>query len=155
MQKRTCTHCHTIKSLSEFYIQKGRPAGYKSWGKLSANASVATYRQTAQGKKIVYENVRRYSHSKKGLEAAHRYRHSQKGLETARHYWHKNYTPPIGRARNAVMRAIATHKKPPAKTLRCFDCHAQAMDYHHWRGYDKINLLNVIPLCRKCHRNAV
>src|SRR3989337_1413169 len=91
MQKRTCTHCHTIKSLSEFYIQKDRPSGYKSWCKRCANASVATYRQTAQGKKIVYENVRRYSHSKKGLEAAHRYRHSQKGLETARHYWHKNY----------------------------------------------------------------
>ena len=103
---------------------------------------MAAYRQTPHGKEITNEYARRY-------------KHSQKGLETARRRRYKTYSPQKIRAQNAVKYAVATHKIPPAKTLRCFDCHLPAAEYHHWRGYDEINLLNVIPLCRKCHRCAV
>jgi hypothetical protein len=40
---------------------------------------------------------------------------------------------------------------PPAKTLLCVDCGAQAQEYHHHNGYEPEHLLDVIPVCRACH----
>lgn len=54
---------------------------------------------------------------------------------------------------SAVRKAVLAGELPNIKTLVCADCGAPACDYHHYNGYEPEHLLDVVPLCRKCHRN--
>jgi hypothetical protein len=54
-------------------------------------------------------------------------------------------------ARAVVALAVKYGKLPPARTLQCVDCDSQAEDYHHHKGYDFENWLEVVPMCRTCH----
>lgn len=69
-----------------------------------------------------------------------------------RAYMQRN--PDKRRARYAVRDAVKYGKIPPASTLPCAGCGAQAAHYHHHRGYAKEYRLDVIPLCVVCHGAA-
>jgi len=53
-------------------------------------------------------------------------------------------------ARSAVFIAIQSGRMAPARERRCKHCGAQAQEYHH---SDYAKPLNVVPLCRACHRH--
>jgi hypothetical protein len=51
----------------------------------------------------------------------------------------------------AVQYAVRTGKLTRVTERRCLDCGVRAQQYHHHRGYQKEHLLNVVPLCTRCH----
>lgn len=55
-------------------------------------------------------------------------------------------------AGSALNYAIRRGKLPKVSTLICTDCGSPACHYHHHLGYEKEHWLDVIPLCRGCHR---
>ena len=55
-------------------------------------------------------------------------------------------------ASEAVRQAVKKGTLPQLSRVSCARCGLQAHHYHHWRGYDKEYLLDVIPLCIPCHR---
>lgn len=55
-------------------------------------------------------------------------------------------------ARLAVRLAVLRGELPPVKTLQCSNCPNSARDYHHHRGYAQEHWLDVIPVCRHCHK---
>lgn len=50
-------------------------------------------------------------------------------------------------ASNAVRRS----NLPKASTKSCVDCGRQAAHWHHYISYERVNWLDVIPLCASCH----
>lgn len=54
-------------------------------------------------------------------------------------------------AHKAVIKAVAAGELLPAKSYKCDSCGNQAEQWHH-PSYHPDDHLNVVPLCRKCHR---
>ncbi len=57
------------------------------------------------------------------------------------------------KARWKVNNAVRDGKLPRIKTLLCA-CGKQAQQYHHHNGYAPEHALDVVPMCRPCHRKA-
>lgn len=53
-----------------------------------------------------------------------------------------------GKARN-----VANYSLGKASRHLCLDCEDTAYDWHHWKSYNKEDWLEVVPLCRSCHRS--
>ncbi len=87
------------------------------------HASYKCYSQTEKGKIVQRNKVRRYK---------------------LRH-------PEQCKARNAVKIAIRANKLVRPDSLQCLCCYKKAELYHH-KSYAPKHRLNIIPLCRKCHR---
>jgi len=107
-----------------------------------------------------YEIKKTYRTSQKGKDAQARYRESEKGKENAKRGWrketyqHKKQKRPAQiAARVTVANAIRLGKIPSASALPCVQCGGNAQEYHHYLGYSKEHRLDVIPVCRKCHRD--
>lgn len=56
------------------------------------------------------------------------------------------------RAHAAVHAAVAGGLLKPAGSCECHDCGRPAAIHHHYLGYDPTHWLDVVPLCRRCHR---
>ena len=54
-------------------------------------------------------------------------------------------------ARATVNHAVVIGKLPPAKTQKCVHCGEKAREYHHHKGYDIFHIMDVVPVCKKCH----
>lgn len=54
-------------------------------------------------------------------------------------------------ARVIVNSAIKRGELSPLNTQKCYLCQDKARDYHHHKGYHPKDLLNVLPICRRCH----
>lgn len=66
-------------------------------------------------------------------------------------------TSPAHNYRNrssAVNYAIRAGLLPRPDTLQCHFCPAQAFQYHHYLGYKIEHRLDVLPVCKRCHREA-
>lgn len=59
-------------------------------------------------------------------------------------------------ARNAVNTQVRKGAIPRADSQQCAHtgCEEQAAHYHHYKGYMKVNWLDVIPLCLEHHEEA-
>jgi hypothetical protein len=57
------------------------------------------------------------------------------------------------KARTAVNNAVRDGIIPKVGTLQCVECDTVAEQYHHHNGYDKQHWLDVIPVCRGCHKD--
>lgn len=55
----------------------------------------------------------------------------------------------VKKAHTAIAKEIKADRMPHASTLKCQQCPGQAYHYHH---EDYTKPLEVIPLCRSCHR---
>ena len=128
---KTCCNCKQSKTLSEFNKAQNRKDGRQTWCKLCER----TYRKTEKSKKINYKADCRYRQTEKYKATRNRY--------LAQH-------PLRSKAVSAVYCAIRAGKLPQVNSLQCH-CGEQAKDYHH-PDYAPENWLNVIPVCRNCHR---
>lgn len=54
----------------------------------------------------------------------------------------------------AVTLAVSRGILKRAQDLLCLGCGNQENLYHHDRGYDKKDILSVVPLCTACHAHA-
>jgi hypothetical protein len=65
LQAQTCTKCHTIKPLSEFYRSPRKANGRSSWCKSCQAARARAYQQTPEGR----AKIKAYQQTEKGKAA--------------------------------------------------------------------------------------
>lgn len=154
---KKCTKCGLQKDESEFYAKKTGRDGLTARCKECIRNDVAAYQNTEHGKKVKHA----YNHSEAG-KAAFR-KHDRKRDKTEYRKQQKNQAGKKHRlkyedrrkARQAVKDAVKHGKIPRVKTLTCSMCQAKpAEQYHHYLGYSKEHKLDIIPLCRTCHREV-
>lgn len=61
------------------------------------------------------------------------------------------------KAHGAVAHAVrgGKLKRVSDGNLNCEYCGGRAWVYHHYLGYDKVNWLHVVPVCRKCNNQKI
>lgn len=138
IQTKRCCKCNQIKPITAFYKAPTKKDGYRYDCKICHLINMKKYYQSEKGKKVAIKAVRHYQQTKKG--------------KVAKRIWEKRYNichPEYNKAVGAVQYAIKIGILPRPNTLPCHSCPAQAEQYHH-PDYSK--LLDVIPVCQKCHR---
>lgn len=163
MKHKICTECKQLKDLNSF--SPGNAKFDRHSRCKECNAKIAKeYRKTKRGKeyqKQYWKSDRgkrvlsRYKTSEKGKQAGRKYTQSKNGKEKLRQYTQSKRREDKARfqARAAVNNAVRSGKLPKVSTQKCISCYKNAQDYHHHKGHNKENWLDVIPMCRKCHRN--
>lgn len=174
---KKCSHCKKIKPISEFYKNRVTKDGFSNQCKICCIKNQKLYRQSPKGKAV----QKRYKQSEKGKISNKRYSTSQTRRNTSSRYYysekgqiyHKNYrktpkykerskiaatksqtkNPQKWHARHTVNNAVRDGKLIKLSLLKCYYCGNQAKHYHHWHGYSQKYILDVIPVCKKCHKN--
>lgn len=143
---KRCSKCKEIKSISEFHKSKREYDGLQGWCKLCFKS----YQQSPKGKEI----QRKFRQSPAAKVIRKRYRQSEKGKVNRRINTRKHAIsfPERIKAQYTVNNAIKVGRLPHADTLQCYYCPAKAQLYHHHLGYEKEHWLDVVPVCRKCHK---
>lgn len=149
---KVCSRCEEDKPISEYHKRGGGHAYYcKACARKRALADVAagTYR-TPEFRARGRVNAMRYLGKEGNREKMHEYQRSEKGKQLNRRQYekHQDKLP----ARQSVKEAIEKGWLPRAYKLRCFKCGDVAREYHHSVGYAPDALLDVVPICRLCHR---
>lgn len=129
---KRCFKCNKIKSLSEFQKDRSKKDGLQIYCKSCRKE----YQQSLQGKATSRKGNKKYYKTEK-------YKTADKRSKTR----HLNQV----KARNAVKYAIESGKIPRPDTLFCRYCPKPAQQYHHWHGYEKEHLLDVVSICTDCH----
>jgi NAD-dependent SIR2 family protein deacetylase len=119
-----CSHCQKAKPVAEFGKDgRGRTRCYC---KVCFVQTTGQYTKTAEGRQLQRERSRR-NREKEG-----------------------------NRERQQVRGLLSDHIQqglfPAASTKTCVKCGQPAVDYHHHNGYDRERWDDVIPVCRRCHR---
>jgi hypothetical protein len=156
IQTKRCTKCKRIKPLADFYRDKIKSDGHTSRCKICTVNRIKAFRKTPVGK-LYSRNISskyRQNNREKFKTSQLRYRHSEKGRAYLRkeRFFLKIFHPNRYAARKTVARAVEHGRLQPAKTKKCSCCNQKAEEYHHHKGYEESNWLDVIPVCKKCHR---
>lgn len=100
-----------------------------------------------QQREYYARNREKYAETSKAWRIANRERYNQ--LVNAYYHRHKDRSY----ARKAVRRAVDNGLL--SKPLTCQQCSKECkVEGHHHKGYDKQFWLDIIWLCRECHRKA-
>lgn len=134
---KRCSKCNQIKQFSEFHKDNKNKSGYRTDCKVCNLKRVSKYHQTKQGK-----TTRKQYRQTEKYKTAHRKRISR---YTTRH-------PEQDKARKAIKHAIRDGKIQKASSFKCNYCPKQAQEYHHHKGYAKKHWLDVLPVCKICHK---
>lgn len=137
---KRCPRCKTIKPISGFYKHRSRKDGFSVWCKVCHNTDQKRYRQTKKGKAVNLRAIKKYQKTEKG-----------KAVKRAsiKRFFARN--PNQLKAVNAVKKEIRIGKIPKPSFYKC-KCGKQAEQYHHHKGYAPEHWLDVVPVCKKCHR---
>jgi hypothetical protein len=137
---KVCLKCGEPKPSTEYSKNQRRKDGLQAYCKACQSAFRAErYWEDAEYRERQRAQWREYR--------------SRPEVQRAKNEWDKNN----GDAEKKLARAIInTHvrrgKLPPAKTMVCSVCdEALADHWHHHKGYDRANRLDVVPVCRDCH----
>ena len=140
LQKNIYSNSEAGKSKSKQYQQSEK-------GRITTRKAAAKYRSSLNGK----EYRDNFSKSDKGKECQDKYRKSNKRKESLNKW--KSNNPNKIKANSKVSNAIRDERLQPPSNFICQECKiAQAQEYHHW-SYEPEYWLDVIPLCRSCHKN--
>jgi hypothetical protein len=134
--EKMCGKCKKIKPLSDFFLKtKQSKDKYQYQCKECCKKQGEKYRQ--EHNEDINKHQREIYNTVLGKEIYKR-KH-EKCIEKRK-------------AQYAVQGAVRSNKIQPAKNYICVVCNTnQAKDWHHHKGYDKENWLDVIPVCGKCH----
>jgi len=150
---KRCPKCKQILPVSEFYKNRSRYDGLRSYCKNcekqynqteKCKQSQKRYEQTTKYK----QKQKRYRQSDKGKQAHRCYGQSEKGKKAQKRCRQNN--PERRKAGHKVSYAIQVGKMFPAHHYLC-SCGEQAEHYHHW-SYEPEHYLHVIPICQLCHK---
>ena len=153
MKTKTCSKCNRELPSTEFYKHRTRYDGLHSHCKdCKNNARYTHYRNN----RSTYQRKRRelYDRQRDKESKYNRQYHAenQEGI-AERKKNHNAIYPNRRKARNAVRDAIERNDLPPAWSIVCEDCgEMNGAEYHHDMGYEPENYLQVVCLCRQCHR---
>lgn len=127
---KRCGKCGACKPRSMFSVNRNNPDGLQGYCKGCA----ADYEAAARSRRNAQKRAWRASNRRR-CRAAYR--------DYGRKY------PERRAAHDAVKEAVKAGKLPRVSTCSCFVCGKQAEQYHH---VDYSKRLEIIPVCRKCHR---
>jgi len=155
---KRCSTCKQVKPISEFHKNQIRKDGHHNQCKFCMKEC----QRRRQNTKKFKSTQKRYLQSKKGKEKQKRYRLSAKGKVVQKHYnqsergkeTRKIYLlihPELQKAQYVVRNAIKFGELPRPDSLQCKYCRTQAKQYHHHKGYGPEHLLDVVPVCTRCH----
>lgn len=133
---KRCSTCKTLKSATPLHFYRDKKKGLSSQCKVCKNA----YTKTPKGRLVKREKYKKWAHTDSGRQATQRVR--RKRYKT---------TPEKQKAKAAVYLAVTNGDLPHVTCCACSLCGNNAHEYHHW-SYDHAHWLDVIPLCRSCHR---
>lgn len=131
---KRCSKCRKVKPLAEFHRDAGRKDGHSKRCKVCMTELSRSYDAKNRGQR---------------KEAAKQYRENNKEEHKKKVHDYRARNKDTVRAAAKLHLAIADGTMPSASKLNCDICGRQAQDYHH-PDYSKP--LDVIPLCRSCHR---
>lgn len=174
MSEKKCSLCGNIKPLEDFVASKrtkdGRGYRCKPCHKIAAKASIIknpiNRKNSIDGyykrnKKVCNKRVVSWQKNNPEKVSAIKARTRIVNADKIKAYVSKTATamgkkmrekfPQKYKSRTKLGNAVARGIIPAASKLICIDCEAPAKEYHHHMGYDNINALNVIPVCKKCH----
>lgn len=133
---RRCGTCGETKTLGMFVPDTSKPNSRKNTCRDCRNAN---------------DRQRRENRGRKPRkEASNPRTNRQKYLASLRRWREEN--PLAKYAHEAVHQATKTKAIPRPESLCCLKCSRIAAHYHHFLGYEPEHWLDVIPLCRSCHR---
>jgi len=158
IQTKTCSKCKQIKPVSEFHKHRKTHDGLQNYCKQCGAITHKAYLQTDRGKDIQRGIGYRFNRTEHGIQVRHRYNQKYRQTEIGRintrrgnRKYHRQH-PEKTKAGSALNHAITAGRLTPAKIHKCAYCDEQAEQYHHVHGYAPEHWLDVIPLCRSCHR---
>jgi abortive infection bacteriophage resistance protein len=137
VESKFCHKCGQVKPLSEFNKDKSGKDGYANHCKACEKLRAEQRRRTPKYKEYHKQYDKQYQQEEKRKQWHLEYRRNNKERMVAR---------------RAVSVAVRAGRLPRISTLKCSNCPKQARDYHHHLGYAFEHWLNVIPVCRKCHK---
>jgi hypothetical protein len=174
MEKK-CRKCGQVKPRDAFAPRKAGLDGLNAQCRDCRNAVVRAYRSTDEGKANTNAASKRYrskdeakarrrllereryasdpAYRARVIENARRFAATECGKAAARRSRAK-YVENNGdkvKARSVVNHAIESGKLPEPDSLDCAGCGRPADEYHHHKGYDAENWLNVVAVCKGCH----
>ena len=164
---KRCGHCKITKPTSDFYRDRSRKDGYQSQCKKCGKKIAKKYRSTERAKELVRQRAAKRRNTIKGQEYDYHYRRSEKNKLLQKRYAntkagkktrekaatkYAQEFPEKRNAKSAVNCAVRKGTLPRIRTQKCFLCHRQAYQYHHYKGYAKKHWLDVMPLCYKCDK---
>lgn len=126
-QEKRCRRCNEIKDASQFTRRPRNRDGLGSYCRSCKSILGEEWRKSNPEK---YKAI--FTRGKKKMNEKY---------------------PMKKKARMVVNNAVRDGKIPKASVLQCAECGESAKQYHHHRGYEEENWLNVIPLCRECHKS--
>ena len=146
MNTKQCTKCKQTKSTSEFNKDRTTEDGFHVHCKTCKKIYQISHRKTKKGKAI----RKRYKQSEKCKVTEKLYHQSENGKARDKRFFtnHPNQVKSV----SAINNAIRDSKLIAAKFLLCHCCPKPAQEYHHWHGYAPEQWLDVIPVCKDCHR---
>lgn len=170
---KVCVDCEQSKPVAQFSKNRNSKDGLNSYCKPCASARYKVWREANQARRNEYMREwhqanlehetaykRKRYQSDEGyrrhvLEWAKAYRARNVDVVRQRHWQGKKargFRNDLTRAHTTVSRAVRRGVLPPAWSMVCDGCQeAQAAHWHHHKGYERQNWLNVISLCLDCH----
>ena len=144
---KTCTRCKEAKPLDAFNKNRTMSDGLSQWCR---SCRKAHRNQPAQREAMLAKCRDPEYLAEQGVRRRKRWR--QADSKEQQRYQSPEYKQ-MRRARQAVRRAIIRGDliRPDA----CPQCgRTEHSDSHHFNGYDEEHWLDVVFLCRRCHRKA-
>lgn len=157
---KRCFRCKESKPITQFGQSKANKDGLCSYCFGCSREYQRDYRQTKKGKQVQRAARLKYRSSEKGKLTQERRNERQRSpeylvkiLKRQKEYRQNNLEKvrARGRAYIAVNRAVSRGDLLPVSEQKCNQCDDRATDYHHW-SYLPEHWLDVIPLCRSCHK---
>lgn len=154
MQK-TCRKCGQIKDISEYANNKNTKSGKQWYCKKCMNNYSTKYRNDNIETIKIKARQTRNKDGWNDIRKKYMDKFKINNLESLYKSYEKYRTNNLDKrkAHSAVQRAVKLGKMKSVKESTCIRCGNQAFEYHHWNGYSEESKLDVIPLCRKCHKN--
>lgn len=147
-----CVAASAEQPVANFYKNPQLKDGYSSYCKACAIRMVGRYQATERGRAVNRQAVAKIERTDRGRAKHRRYRQSARGKETYRRYYAAY--PEKKAARLAVAGAIRAGLLPPVNTVACSVCGLrQSSEYHHHLGYEEMHWLDVVAVCKDCHRD--
>lgn len=141
--KKRCSMCREVLPLDSFYDGKDTRDGKRSECKSCFNRDIMERRKTPQGHAVFIRAKRKYNAQPESRQKHTEYMRNVR--TTGRWYKQEN-------ARKRLWDAVLRNGFPRPTEHKCANCGAQAQEYHH-ESYEREHWLDVVPLCRKCHRS--
>lgn len=143
--RKICSSCGETKDIGEFWRLKRSLDGMDYYCIACRKKHTKRFHITTRGKELKSRIQKRYLKNNPTRQSDYYAKIKRTEAHEAQ-----------SKAHRKVLRMIRSGKMKKASAYLCAyhyeGCTIQADDWHHHEGYAPENQLNVIPVCRSCHK---